>query len=92
MWITALCHVIKRLASDCRNPINNTIDSDALSNLVYALSALVFLSYRVPIRQLLSLPSIQLRSILTSRLVLKTWSLVTVGKPDNNASLPSSDM
>jgi len=61
-WITALCHVIretKRLASNCRNSTNNTIDSDALLYLVSALVALQFLSYRVPIRQLLSLPSIQ---------------------------------
>ena len=64
LWITTLCHVIKetkRLASNCRNTINNTIDSDALPDLVYALVALLFLSYRVPIRQLLSLPSIQSR-------------------------------
>jgi len=63
-WITALCHVIKetkRLASNCRNRIDNTIDSDALHGLVKALIVLLFMSYRVPIRQLLSLPSIQSR-------------------------------
>src|SRR5258708_16347802 len=64
LWITALCHFIretKRLASNCRNRDNNTIDSDALLDLVYDLIGLQFMSYCVPIRQLLSLPSIQSR-------------------------------
>ncbi len=64
LWITTLCHVIKetkRLASNCRNRIDNTIDSDALRDLAEVLNVLMFLSNRVPIRQLLSLPSIERR-------------------------------
>ncbi len=63
LWIATLCHLIKeakRLASNCR-PNKNIIDSDSLHGLIYALAALHFLSYRVPIRHLLSLPSIQSR-------------------------------
>src|SRR5260370_31956753 len=61
LWIIALCHTIKEakwLASKCHNHTNNTIDSDALHDLVHALTALRFLSYHVPIHQLLSLSSI----------------------------------
>jgi hypothetical protein len=52
---------VKRLASDCRDHRNNTIDSEALHNFGHALAALHFLSYRVPIHLLLSLPSVQSR-------------------------------
>ncbi len=61
LWVTALCHMIKetkRLASNCRTHFNNTIDSNALLHLIYDLVALHFHSYRLPIRQLLSLLSI----------------------------------
>jgi hypothetical protein len=64
MWITTLCRVIKRtkqLASECYNRSNKTIDSDNLNRLIFALSGLYFLSYHVPILQLLSLPSVKLR-------------------------------
>ncbi len=49
------------MASNCRNRIDNTIDSDALRDLAEVLNVLMFLSNRVPIRQLLSLPSIERR-------------------------------
>ena len=51
----------KRSAGACRPPNhkNKTIDSDALGALTRVLAALHFLSYRVPIRQLLALPSIR---------------------------------
>ena len=64
IWISALCHVIKDAklsASKCRNRIDHTIDSNALLQLCSALAALQFLSYRMPIHELLSLPSIQSR-------------------------------
>ena len=64
IWISALCHVIKktkRFAAICRNHSNNIINSNALHNLTHALVALHFLSHCVPILSLLSLPFIQSR-------------------------------
>ena len=72
MWVSALCHVIKaakRSAGACRDPDrkNKTINSVALHELIHFLSALHFLSYKVPIHRLLALPSI--RSILGQEVV-----------------------
>jgi hypothetical protein len=64
MWITTLCRVLKetkRLASECYNPSNKTTDFDNLNRLIFTLNGLHFLSYHVPIIQLLSLPSVKLR-------------------------------
>ena len=64
MWVSALCHVIKgakRSADGCLDPSHKTktINSKALHELIHVLNTLHFLSYRVPIRQLLVLPSIR---------------------------------
>jgi hypothetical protein len=65
VWIAALCHVIKEAkdsARKCRHPdrSNKTIDPDALDRLIDNLNCLHFLSFGIPIRQLLSLNSIEI--------------------------------
>jgi hypothetical protein len=65
VWIATLCHVIKEAkdsARKCRHPdrSNKTIDPDALDRLIDNIDCLHFLSFGIPIRQLLSLNSIEI--------------------------------
>jgi hypothetical protein len=66
-WLTALGELIKKtkcLANDCHNRENKAIDSAIFTDLVVALNSLCFLAYRVPIQELLALPSIRSRLTL----------------------------